>query len=97
MGVNLAEADDFVELDAEAPERVGEDVLHRVSEIVVAVILPFVNVALEKPLTGITERLQKPVFGFEMLAPDIRIVIAGEDHLDFVHSLEGEWASIGDW
>ena len=97
MGVNLAEADDFVELDAEAPERVGEDVLHRVSEIVVAVILPFVNVALEEPLTGITERLQKPVFGFEMFAPDIRIVIAGENHFDFIHFAKGEWVRIGDW
>lgn len=86
----LAEADDFVKLDAEAPEGVGEDVTDCLVQIVVAVVLPLVNTALQQPLAVVTQGLQKPVLGFQILAPDIRIVLAGEDHFHFVYSLESE-------
>ena len=86
----LAEADDFVKLDAEAPEGVGEDVTDGFVQIVIAVVLPLVNTALQQPLAVVTQGLQKPVLGFQVLAPDSRIVLARKDHFHFVYSLEGE-------
>ena len=67
----------------------GEDVPDGVIKIIVAVVLPRVHV-FHEPFAGITERLEKPMLGLKVLAPDLGIIRAGEDHFDFVHSLEGE-------
>lgn len=63
----------------------GEDVPDCVIKIIVAVVLPRVHV-FNKPFAGITEGLEEPMFGLELLTPDFGIIRAGEDHFDFVHS-----------
>ena len=78
-----------MDLDAEAPEGVGEDVTDGVIEVVVTVIFPGIDIFYQ-PFAGITERLQHPVFRFQLGAPNFGIVRAREDHFHFVNLLEFE-------
>lgn len=75
-----------MELDAEAPEGVGEDVTDGVVEVVVAVILEGVAV-VEQPFARITQGLEEPMLGLQLAAPNFGIVGACEDDFHFVHSL----------
>ena len=65
-----------MELNAETPERMGENVADSVVKIVIAVVFPFVYGVFEKPFSGETERLQHPMFRFELGPPNLRIIFA---------------------
>jgi len=87
----LAEACYFVELDGEAPEGVRKDISDGLIQVVILVIRPFVDTALHEQFAVISQGLQHPVLRLQLGAPNLRVVGAGKDDLDFVYSLESEY------
>ena len=92
----LAEACYFVELDGEAPEGVRKDISDGLVQVVIFIVRPFVDTALQEQFAVISQRLQHPVLRLQLGAPNLRIVGAGEDDFDLIYSLESEWMRICD-
>ena len=57
LSVILSYSGYFMQLNAQPPEGMRKDIPHRLGEVVVAVVLPFVYTAPHQPFAGVMEGL----------------------------------------